>query len=196
MGGLFSKPKEHVVDTDETMRLLETQHRWNNPNVSNMFGDTVTTFGPDGQPQITQTPSETMQGLIEQQQDFVGQGAPQLNLQRDSYSDGMMNQFNSRAGQRAGFSPPPMGLDQMSNLGNIPRDMPTRQPQQGMQDLGGGKPPMPMQDNAPDNGVPIGDGSMKPNFMGKLQKFGQHMTGEEDPKQAMIKALMMYGGKR
>lgn len=194
---MSKKPKQQVVTPEETMRLLETQHRWNNPNQSNFSGDTVTTFGRDGQPTITQTPSEAMQGLIVQQQDFVGQGAPQLNLQRDPNANNMMNQFNSRVAQRSGFAP--MGVDQMSNLGQPMSELP--QGRNPMTELQGGKSPMteltggkfPMLDNAPDNGVNVGDGSMKPDFMGKLQKFGAHMTGEEDPKQALIKALMGMG---
>ncbi len=172
MGG---KSKGHVITPEETMALIEQQQVMNNPNVSNMFGDTQTTFGADGQAQITQTPSEAMRGLILQQQDFVGGGSPQLNLQRDQNADSMMNQFNSRASERMG-APPPMGLDQMANLGQ-PRTPPQNKP-------------MLMQDNDPNNGVPIGDGSQKPDFMNKIKQLSQNMNGGNQNMNSLATALM------
>ena len=182
--GSSLKPKNEVISPDETMRIMEAQQRWNNPNVSNMFGSTTTTFGPDGQPQIVQDPSDEMRGMIEQQQAFAQAGPAQLNLQQDQNAQNMMNQFNSRVGQRAGFAPP-MGVEQMGNLGTpqFQRD-PSAPPS-----LPSSKPPMTMRDNDPNNGVPIGDGSTKPNIMEKLKQFQGNMNGENEVN-SLARALM------
>ena len=190
------KAKQEVITPEETMELIRQQQIMNNPNVTNTFGSTQTTFGPDGQAQITQTPSEAMMGLINQQQDFVGGGPSQLNLQRDANSDSMMNSFQNRIAQRSGFEPP-MGLDQMSNLGQptnlgMASDI-SKLPQ--MQQLQVGKPPMDMTDNAPNNGVNIGDGSERLNMMEKIKRMNAQMNGNQKSDNSLANALMQYGRK-
>jgi len=198
MGGIVDsifggKPKDEIITPEETMRLIEQQQRMNNPNISNYFGNTTTTFGPDGQPQITQTPSEQLTRLLDMQGDFVSQGPSQLNLQRDPNSQAMMQQFQNRIGQRSGFAPPPMGVDDMASFGGPnmkdpferkPIDEPTAQTK-----------PMPMMDNSPNNGTPIGDGSPRVSFQEKMQKFGQSLQSPQGGQNALIEALMKMRNK-
>ena len=196
---MSKKPKNEVISPEETMRLIEQQQRMNNPNVSNYFGNTTTTFGPDGQPQITQTPSEQLTGLLDMQGEFVGQGPSQLNLQRDPNSQAMMQQFQNRIGQRSGFAPPQMGVDDMASLGGPnmkdpferkPIDEPTAQTK-----------PMPMMDNSPDNGVPIGNGSPRETMQDKIKQFGGSLAsgfgsqGGQGGQNALIDALMRLRSK-
>ena len=204
MGGIVDsifggKPKDEVITPEQTMRLIEQQQRMNNPNVSNYFGNTQTTFGEDGQPNIVQTPSEQLTGLLDMQGEFVGQGAPQLNLQRDPNSQAMMQQFQNRIGQRSGFAPPQMGVDDMASLGGANmKDPYQRKPMEAPTAM---TKPMPMMDNSPDNGVPVGDGSQRETMQDRIKQFGGGLAsgfgsqGGQGGGQALIDALMKLRSK-
>ena len=128
MGG---KSKGHVITPEETMRLIEQQQVMNNPNVSNMWGDTSTTFGADGQAQITQTLSPEMQAMIGQQMDYVSGGPNEFSLNPDNMGNNMMQQFSDRFSERMGapprgdgFTPPPQMPPQMPPMGQPPSGQP------------------------------------------------------------------------
>jgi len=125
------KGKNEHISTDETMDLIRLQQVMNNPNVDNMFGNTSTTFDSNDQAHITQTLSPEMQALIGQQMDHVAAGPQQFEASRDPYAQGMMEQYNQRAADRAGFQPPPrsipQGPPQMGPQGPMPPSGPMPQ---------------------------------------------------------------------
>lgn len=94
----MSKPKSDVITPAETMQLTRQQQRFNNPNVTNQFGSTETTFGSDDQAQITQTMSPEMAALVQSQMDFVGQGPQQYQGGNNQGMQDMFNNFAQRLG--------------------------------------------------------------------------------------------------
>lgn len=104
LNSLFgSNPADELLSVDETRQLMYDQQRMNNPNISNYYGSSQTTFGPDGQANITQSYSPQMQQLAEMQTNMMLQGAPQYQRQANPYAQSMMNGFGQRIGERAGF---------------------------------------------------------------------------------------------
>lgn len=114
------KPSSDIISPAEMRELMYDQQRMNNPNVNNAYGGSETTFGPDGQAQISQTFSPEMQGLFDMQVSQLSQGAPQYEGGRDSYYSGMGGQFGERMANRGGFQAPQMSSgQQMPQAGSI-----------------------------------------------------------------------------
>lgn len=88
------------------MELTRQQQRFNNPNVTNRFGSTITTFGADDQADITQTMSDEMNGLIDQQMAFVGKGPSQY---KGGNNQGLQQMFNAFAGRTGASMPYELG---------------------------------------------------------------------------------------
>jgi hypothetical protein len=175
MGGIVDsifggKPKDEVITPEQTMQLIQQQQRMNNGDYHNYFGSTTVEFDDEGRPTTTQTPSEQLTRLLDMQGDFASQGAPQLNLQRDPNSQAMMQQFQNRIGQRSGFAPPQMGVDDMASLGGSNmKDPYERKPMEAPTAM---TKPMPMMDNSPDNGVPLVMVRLVYHFRKKCRNLG------------------------
>lgn len=106
---------------NQTRQAFQDQLRGNNPNMSNPYGTSTTTFGPDGQPTITQQYSPLIQALFENQISTLSQGPAYHQGGRDPYYSGMLQNFGGRMGQRAGFSPPEMNYAQPSYQAQKPQ---------------------------------------------------------------------------
>lgn len=79
----------------------------NNPNQSNIFGSTTTTFDDNDQANIVQTLSPEMQGIIGSQMDFVSQGPAQLGQYNNPFLQGMMQQTGNALARTGGWGMSP-----------------------------------------------------------------------------------------
>ena len=184
MGMLAGAGKGGGSDTitpAEIEQLTRQQQRMNNPNVSNQFGSTSTTFGYDDQADITQQMSPDMQGLYGQMLENVQGGPSQFTPQSGGYNQQMMQRFNDRTANRSGFQAPqrqltpPMQYSSPQPLGNQEQN-----------------PEIP----------PIGFSPPSQNFnQNNNQGGGGGMSVDNGYMQVprvpnpLIKALMQYGGK-
>ena len=101
----MGKKSPKALKQHEIEGLARQQNRMNNPNVSNIFGSTTTTFGPDDQANIVQTLSPEMQGIINSQMDFVGQGPAQLGDYSNPFIQSMMQGNSDAIARRGGYAP-------------------------------------------------------------------------------------------
>lgn len=94
------------LDFAEIEQATRQQQRMNNPNYSNAFGTTNTTFGADDQASIVQQMSPEMQGLYNQALESVQGGPNQYTPQSNSFNQQMMQNFNQNMANRSGFQAP------------------------------------------------------------------------------------------
>lgn len=102
----MGKQSSQALRPDEIESLARQQNRMNNPNQTNIFGSTQTTFGPDDQASITQTLSEPMQNIINSQMDFVSQGPGQLGNFSNPFIEGLMQGAAGGIANRGGYGAP------------------------------------------------------------------------------------------
>lgn len=147
-----SAPK--TLKPHEIEAFNRQQNRMNNPNVTNTFGSTTTTFGPDDQANIVQQLSPEMQGIIDSQMGFVSQGPAQLGNFSNPFMESMMQGNSNGIARRGGYAPG--NASQMGGYSGFSPQMPSEQ--QALADALGANPgaPMDLPGVGPVNGqVPI-----------------------------------------
>lgn len=95
---VFGKAEAPEADFDEILKLLETQDRFNNPNIRGLFGGWEQQIGPDGRLVQTQTINPAMQPGLDA---FIGRfnegtADPQLEALKNARFEAMMNQRGPR----------------------------------------------------------------------------------------------------
>lgn len=195
------KPKNEQISTEETMDLIRLQQVMNNPNVTNRFGNTSTTFDANDQASILQTLSPEMEGLLNQQFEHVGRGANQFTPNQNNEGNRLMNQFSDSFSNRMGAPPrPPQAMPKMPADGFTPQPPPmAEQPPQGFAPPQGMLPPemqVPVQPNINQGGVPFKamqqQGTQSPD---KMQQLLGHLGGNKKSDNPLAQALMNMGGK-
>lgn len=101
----MGKQSSKALKPHEIEALARQQNRMNNPNQSNIFGTTTTTFGDDDQADIVQTLSAPMERIINSQMDFVGQGPAQLGNFTNPFIQGMLQGNSDGIARRGGYAP-------------------------------------------------------------------------------------------
>lgn len=124
MGSMKASGK--ALKPHEIEALARQQNRMNNPNQTNIFGTTQTTFGDDDQASIVQTLSEPMQGIINSQMDFVSQGPAQLGQYSNPFIEGLMQNAVGDIARTSGWGNQP----QSSMMGGFQGSSPQFNPQQ------------------------------------------------------------------
>ena len=144
----MGKQSSKALKPHEIEAMARQQNRMNNPNQSNIFGSTTTTFGPDDQANIVQTLSPEMEAIIGSQMDFVSQGPAQMGEYSNPFYQSMMGSVANRIGERSGFQAP-----SADNMGGFNSTMP--------QFNQGGQDPMQPDPMSPMN-IPQGMGPQAP----------------------------------
>jgi hypothetical protein len=212
ISSLFSDPTDNLPSQDEIRQMLFDQQRMNNPNVSNYFGSSQTTFAPDGQASVTQSFSPEMLPLVESMMSQLGQGAPQFQGRNDPYNTGMQSGFSQRLADRGGFQQPqrqPFSQEQSGPTGptfgiNQPEPPPTQPTMPEFGDNGSIERPLPFFDPKQDaisKPIPaMGEFmtkeaiqmSQKPyDWQGRLQRAGKIMQSDNPLADAL---MAMRGG--
>ena len=98
----MGKQSSKALKPAEILEMSRTQNRMSNPNISNIFGSTNTTFDGDDQANIV-TLSPEMQGLIGQQMQFVGNGPAQMGDYSNPLIQGLMQNTIGSLGRTGGW---------------------------------------------------------------------------------------------
>ncbi len=149
--------------------IARQQNRMNNPNVSNYFGSTNTTFGPDDQADVTQTMSPELQGIVDSMTNFASQGPAQLGSFSNPFMEQMIQGVSNNIGRRGGFSP---GSTQ--GMGNsYDGSSPVFNPNP-MEQMNINNPPPQTMGPTPPSGVGGQDGGFRPTqaLGGALSRYG------------------------
>lgn len=138
------KPKKQLLDPREVREQSTIDWQRNNPNVSNYYGSTNTTF--DGnQANVTQQYSEPVQGIIDQRTDFLSRGPTQLG---DTGSPMLMEMFMNAANNVNRRNGDPQ---QSGKMGGGQQSMPMPKP--GLDDVQAQNKPLAVQGEQPMNGA-------------------------------------------
>ena len=173
----MGKQSSKALKPEQILQMSRTQNRMSNPNISNIFGSTNTTFDANDQANIVQTLSPEMQGLIGQQMQFVGNGAAQMGDYSNPLIQGLMQNTIGSLGRTGGWG---SNLPDASQMGGY------SQPQQQNPNaikMDGALPPelspqMPEAPQMPNPELSMGYGQNKPMAQqpaetSKLQLLGQ-----------------------
>lgn len=196
----MGKQSSKALKPAEILEMSRTQNRMSNPNISNIFGSTNTTFDGDDQANIVQELSPEMQGLIGQQMDFVGNGPAQMGDYSNPLIQGLMQNTIGSLGRTGGWGSNLPDASQMGGYSQAPQPMPKPS---GI-NLDGPLPPemSPQMPNAPQMPNPelsMGYGQTKPMAQqpaeaSKLQLLGQALQqgqqGGGSPYSQMGQGLM------
>lgn len=181
----MGKQSSKALKPAEILEMARQQNYMSNPNVSNIFGSTNTTFDANDQAQIVQELSPEMQGLIGQQMDFVGNGPAQMGEYSNPLIQGLMQNTIGSLGRTGGWGG---NLPDASQMGGY------TQPSYGGANAINVDGPMPaeMQPALPE--VP-----QQPNPNLSMGYDGQNKPmAQEDPKssqlQGLAQALSQMGG--
>lgn len=117
----MGKQSPKALKPQEIEALARQQNRMNNPNVSNIFGSTNTVFDANDQANITQTLSPEMQGLINSQMDFVGQGPAQMGDFSNPFLQGMMQNTANSLARTGGWGQSPDASQMGGFSGSAPQ---------------------------------------------------------------------------
>ena len=176
----MGKQSPKAFKPHEIEGFARQQNRMNNPNITNAFGSTTTTFGPDDQANIVQQLSPQMQGIIDSQMDFVGQGPAQLGDFNNPFLQSMMQGNASGIARRGGYAQP--DASQMGGFSGFNPQFNSEQQQ--LADALGANPGAPMDLPGVGNGMPLPTPEnapqepQGPNFAARL---GQALQGGSNP---------------
>jgi len=150
----MGKASSNSFKPHEVEQMARQQQRMNNPNVSNIFGSTTTSFNDDDQSDIVQELSPEMRGIIESQMGFVGQGPAQMGQFSNPFLEQMMQGAANNIQQRWGND----GSPDASNQGGYASIF----PQFNQQQAPAPQPPAPVgptppQDFGGGGGQGVGD---------------------------------------
>jgi hypothetical protein len=101
------KPKKQMLKPRDIREQSRVDWQNNNPNYSNYYGSSTTTFDGD-QANVTQTYSEPVQGLVDQRMDFLSGGPQQYSPQGNDALSQMFTQSANNVNRRNGNQMKPM----------------------------------------------------------------------------------------
>lgn len=137
----MGKQAPKALKPEQILGLARQQNFMSNPNVSNRFGTTTTTFDENDQASISQQLSPELNNIVDQQFDFLSQGPAQLGNFNSPFISGMLQGTANQIARRGGF-----GVPDASQMGGFDGNMPTiSQDAAAPMDLPGGSITIPEQ---------------------------------------------------
>jgi hypothetical protein len=134
--GLFGGGDDNVQTPEDIYRLTQMQNRMSNPNMSNYFGSTTTTFDENDQPQINQQFSPEIQGLVDMSIASAQGGPNTFTPNANNYGNRMMGQFGDSFSNRMGAPPQAQYMQKPPADGFTPQAPPMSQPPQQVPPVG------------------------------------------------------------
>lgn len=100
----IGKQKDKALSPEQILEIARQQNYMSNPNMTNRFGSTQTTFDGNDQANIVQTLSPEMSNLVDMQMGFVGQGPAQMGQFSNPFIEQQLQNTSDSLARTGGYA--------------------------------------------------------------------------------------------